>query len=174
MVWAVVLTVALGASDPYQCLFRQLALEYADDVVLCGWGSTNHRRSAYASVAKGLRIDECNASFAHFAPPLDETSRAPGAAHTLFVAPTGDDAAAGTSDTPLATIRGAQARIRALYPPGSTRAPRTRRRGATAPPSLRASPKPTRAPAPTRRSSTEATVRHERAQRCTAASCWTV
>ena len=43
MVWAVVLTVALGASDPYQCLFRQLALEY--------YHHEQHQKYAHAEVS---------------------------------------------------------------------------------------------------------------------------
>ena len=113
-----------ASDDPYQCLFRQLALEYTDDVVLRGWASTSHRRSAYTAVARGLRIHECNATFALSAPQPDEKIHTRSSDVTLYVAPTGDDAAPGTARAPLATIRGAQVRIRALYPPGSTRAPR--------------------------------------------------
>ena len=114
--------------DPYQCLFRELALEYAEEVVLRGWESSR-ASAARVVVSTGLRIHECtNGTTGRHrdggTTGRDAAAAAARAQHTLYVAPMGNNSAAGTAYAPLKTIQGAQARIRALYPPGSTRTPR--------------------------------------------------
>jgi hypothetical protein len=116
-------------SDDYDCLMRRLALSYTQDVVLgarSGWRLGAHRDRARSLVAHGLRIEQCNngsaaandepAATAEPGPPR----RGP-AGVALFVATTGSDSAAGTAEHPLASIKGAQAKIRALYPTVSAR-----------------------------------------------------
>jgi hypothetical protein len=123
-----------GHQGGYDCLMRSLALSYTEDIVLGargGWNAASpHRKRALALVAHGLRIEQCNATAAARAsgsvpsagssspgqqPSLDQP------AITLYVATTGDDHAAGTAQAPLATVAGAQAKIRALYATVCTR-----------------------------------------------------
>ena len=117
-------------SDGYDCLLRRLALSYTQDVVLgarSGWQLGAHRDRALSLVAHGLRIEQCNsgstasdgspAAAAEPGPPR----RGPAGVEALFVATTGSDSAAGTAEHPLASIKGAQAKIRAHYPTVSAR-----------------------------------------------------
>ena len=98
--------VARGAAsptDPYDCLMRQLALSYTEDVVLGesgGWpAGSGLRQHALALVAQGLRIEQCNSSARPSESATTTASRGfsgPEVGQALFVATTGDDSAAGT------------------------------------------------------------------------------
>ena len=112
----------------YDCRFRRLALEFANDVVLSSWASPTRVAEAKRAIANGLRIDQCPAERNTLEtpppppPPPPQQQRTP---HQLeiFIAPNGDDSAAGTAAAPLRSIAGAQAHIRAAHPTVSARPP---------------------------------------------------
>lgn len=124
----------LPEEDGYDCLMRQLALSYTQDVVLSqrsGWlPASFHRKRALSLVAQGLRIKQCNETLVH-QPEATIGSSAHGHQGeaitadkdvvTLYVATTGHDSAAGSAQDPLKTVSGAQAKIRSLYPSVATR-----------------------------------------------------
>eukprot|EP00756_Hemistasia_phaeocysticola_P003782 Hpha_TRINITY_DN12449_c0_g1::TRINITY_DN12449_c0_g1_i1::g.42998::m.42998 len=123
LVLAAGLGVALAAPGDafYDCRFRRLAMDYVDDVILgasAGWGPGAHREAARQAVADGLRLAECNASAAT-RPRGRAAAAAASDTTTLYIATDGNDGNDGSATAPLATIQGAQARIRQLYPPGS-------------------------------------------------------
>ena len=109
----------------WDCQFRQLAADYARDIVLAstaGW-SAKRAHTALATVAQGLNLSECNLTHTPY-----EGIKAPGAGVvesgdeadsgvTVYVSTSGSDAAAGTAAAPLKTIAGAQAWIRARSVP---------------------------------------------------------
>eukprot|EP00927_Polykrikos_kofoidii_P002149 TRINITY_DN10838_c0_g1_i2.p1 TRINITY_DN10838_c0_g1~~TRINITY_DN10838_c0_g1_i2.p1 ORF type:complete len:702 (-),score=80.76 TRINITY_DN10838_c0_g1_i2:1058-3163(-) len=127
--------VALGVSiiaraavidDGFDCRLRDLAFDYARDVVLSTW-SPVRADSAAALVGEGLNILECadsKQSRARF-----DTSPTLGRRKLLvdeeflFVSIDGDDAAPGTVESPLRSITGAQQRIRKRWPEASNRPP---------------------------------------------------
>ena len=112
--------------DPdYDCQLRGVARDYTEEVVLGPWQSPRRAEAALGLVVQGLRLLECgNASRSGgpAAPPKRAASGggAPGggaaAAVQLHVSPGGDDSATGSEASPLRTVAGAQARIRAKYP----------------------------------------------------------
>jgi hypothetical protein len=110
----------------YDCQLRELARDYTSQVILNGW-SAERRASALRLVSAGLRLSQCNisAALAAVAPPAPAASLSPAPAVVYYVATAGSDSAAGTKATPLATIAGAQAKIRAAHPAVSGRPPIT-------------------------------------------------
>ena len=132
--------------DPhYDCQLRQIALDYTRDVVLRPWTNTSGRWAAAAAlVAQGLKMEDCGGvpsaldqGHARHAPVLS-TRRAhsaaasaaashldvgiPTPAHVyVYVATNGSDSSTGSASSPLRSIAGAQAWIRAKYPTVSAR-----------------------------------------------------
>ena len=95
--------------DGYDCLMRQLAFNYSNDIVLSashGW-SDARRNTASNLIAHGLKLEECNLSTSlHYLkrnePLVDAQHREAGSTTTtLYVAPDGDDRAAGTLQVSL-------------------------------------------------------------------------
>ena len=136
-----------SGGDPfYDCRFRLLARDYAERKVLSTWKSAQLATDALNDVSESLLVDLCSkfeaeaktahrrvAEARHIKPPgrdqrlkqkVYDFARSKDTVY-LFVATDGDDAAAGTSTSPLATVAGAQARIRSLYPEPSARPPIT-------------------------------------------------
>ena len=127
MLLATVLTgcSAVVKDAGWDCQFRQLASDYARDVVLspaAGWTSAR-ARSTLALVGHGLNLAECNITTATGVDGADSdgSEAAGGGGVTVYVATTGSDSAAGTYAAPLRTVAGAQSWIRARYPTVSSR-----------------------------------------------------
>ena len=143
-----VLLVVGGCSaavrDAYwDCQFRQLAADYAHDVVLApaaGW-TPKRAHDALATVTNGLNLAECNLTHTPAEgatsppvatavwPPTESVEGSEGEAGrvTVYVSTSGSDTAAGTAEAPLKTVAGAQAWIRArsVHPPVSLHAHHT-------------------------------------------------
>jgi len=109
----------------YDCPLREIARDYTSKVILKGWNAKTSA-AALALVSEGLRLDRCNISAQ--APPAAAAalSSSPPTAATgvaYYVATTGSDSAAGTAAAPLATIAGAQKKIRTAHPTVLSRPP---------------------------------------------------
>jgi hypothetical protein len=104
----------------YDCQMRKLAIDYTRDVVLRPWSSSTLSEKALSLVSEGLLLaEDCNISSA---PPVAPPPLSPAIPSvSLYVATDGNDSASGTEATPLKTISGAQAKIRALYPSVASR-----------------------------------------------------
>ena len=117
-------------------LRQGLARDYAEQRVLSTWANAELAAAALADVSRSLLVDSCLHAAAPAgggrapppppsrlkppSPPLPPQPQPPGGSSGetvyLYVAPGGNDAAAGTTTAPLATVAGAQAMIRALHP----------------------------------------------------------
>ena len=108
----------------WDCQFRQLAADYAHDIVLspaAGW-ARNRAHAALATVANGLNLVECNLTHTPYEAAtaiwphgvsVGGSRGEKGGGVTVYVSTSGSDAAAGTAAAPLKTVAGAQAWIRA-------------------------------------------------------------
>ena len=111
------------------------AYTYTFERVLKSWTNSELAAEALESVVNGLRLSEC--PNAQHRPLRTESVRPPAVADSalavpaaaadgdgtvmLYVATDGDDAANGSRASPLKSIAGAQARVRATYPTVSAR-----------------------------------------------------
>ena len=116
---ALALAGAAPQGGEYDCPMRELAVDYVRDVVLGPWARPGLARTALGLVSHGIIASECNITASASASTTAARSTPPAAAATaaqLYVSTTGSDTNDGASPaTALASIKGAQEKIRSLY-----------------------------------------------------------
>ena len=114
-----------GPIEPYyDCQLREIAKAYTNEVVLGGWSSPRRRAAGLALVTEGLKtVADCPAvdSSGAQSPTAQSAEPLARAGVIVYVSTTGSDSAAGTAGSPLRTVSGAQAWIRAKFPTVSAR-----------------------------------------------------